>query len=213
MIILAIDLTSAFGSLAIRVDGSTAANLTLQSPDGFAHLIYPAIENLLSEAGLPLSAVDCFASASGPGAFTGVRVGLAAVKGLAFALRKPAAGISNLRALSTFGTTRRQRAVVLDARRGDIFGAVYDERTQLIVPETVAKLPLWLESLPEGEYEFIAGPGVPGTETFTQASPYLAEAVAICADRDGEGGKLSVPALLDANYVRRSDAELFWSDK
>jgi tRNA threonylcarbamoyladenosine biosynthesis protein TsaB len=209
--ILGIDLTSEFGSLAVRRNGRTAAALPLHSPDGFAHLIYPAIERVLSDAGIELPQVDCFAGASGPGAFTGVRVGLAAVKGLAFALGKPAAGISNLRALSTFGRTHR-RAVVLDARRGDIFGAVYDEHAQLVIAEAVAKLPVWLESLPEGEYEFIAGSAIAGTEAFLQPSRYLAEAVAICAERDGESGKWVDPAALDANYVRRSDAELFWRD-
>lgn len=207
MIVLAIDLTSAFGSIAVRVDGNTVAKRNLESPDGFAHLVYPAIEQTLLEAGLALPAVDCFASASGPGAFTGVRVGLAAVKGLAFALGKPAAGISNLRALSVFGTADR-RAVLLDARRGEIFGAVYDGETRLILPETVAKLAPWLESLPPADYEFILGSGLAGAGPATLAPPFLAEAVAICAERDGLEGNWSDPAVLDANYVRRSDAEL-----
>lgn len=213
MTILAIDLTSAFGSLAVRVNGKIAATLSLQSPDGFGHLVYPAIERVLVEAGVELEAVDCFAGASGPGAFTGVRVGLAAVKGLAFALGKPAAGVSNLRALSTFGKGLR-RGVVLDARRGDVFGAVYDEQARLLIPETVSSLPVWLASLPEGDYEFIAGAGtaVPGSEAFVQGAPYLAEAVAICAEIDGQNDAWSDPAALDANYVRRSDAELFWKD-
>jgi tRNA threonylcarbamoyladenosine biosynthesis protein TsaB len=211
VILLAIDLTSEYGSVAVRVDEGTAATLTLRSTDGFAHLIYPAIESVLADAGIELDSVDCFAGASGPGAFTGVRVGLAAVKGLAFALGKPAAGISNLRALSIFGTARR-RAVVLDARRGDIFGAVYDEHSQLVTAETVTKLPRWLESLPEGDYEFISGSEIAGTEGFLRAPRYLAEAVAICAERDGKDGRWSDPAALDANYVRRSDAELFWKD-
>jgi tRNA threonylcarbamoyladenosine biosynthesis protein TsaB len=209
--ILAIDLTSEFGSLAVRTDGKTAATLNLQSQEGFAHLIYQAIEEVLVRTGLGLEAVDCFASASGPGAFTGVRVGLSAVKGLAFALGKPAAGISNLRALSIFGTSQF-RAVVLDARRGDVFGAVYNDRAELVIPETVTKFPLWLHGLPKGDYEFIVGPNVAGAETFRKAPEYLAEAVAICAERDGINGAWSDPAALDANYVRRSDAELFWKD-
>lgn len=208
MIILALDLTSAYGSIAVRADGNTLASRNLESPDGFAHLIYPAIEDTLHSAGIELEAVDCFASASGPGGFTGVRVGLAAVKGLAFALGKPAAGISNLRALSVFGT-KEKRAVVLDARRGDVFGAVYDHQARLVVPETVTKLSLWRDRLPEGDYEFIAGPGVTGLETFTPTPLFLAEAVAVCAELDG---KWSDPAVLDANYVRRPDAELFWKE-
>jgi tRNA threonylcarbamoyladenosine biosynthesis protein TsaB len=211
VIILAIDLTSQFGSIAIRADGKTVGSRNLESPDGFAHLIYPAIEETLREAGVVLEEVDCFAGASGPGAFTGIRVGLAAVKGLAFALGKPAAGISNLRALSLLGQTAR-RAVLLDARRGDVYGAVYDDEARPVVPETVTKLSTWLASLPEGEYEYIAGAGVTGLRTFTPAPRFLAETVARCAERDGREGKWSDPAALDANYVRRSDAELFWKE-
>lgn len=211
MIILAMDLTSAFGSLAVRVDGQTAATLALESADGFAHLIYPAIRNILAQAEVALENVDCFAGASGPGAFTGVRVGLAATKGLAFALGKPVAGISNLRALSICGAGAR-RAVVLDARRGDIFGAVYDGEARLVIPETVTRFPLWMDGLPEAEYDFITGSDLPGTEGFVRAPRHLAEAVAICAERDGAEGKWQDPAALDANYVRRSDAEMFWKE-
>jgi tRNA threonylcarbamoyladenosine biosynthesis protein TsaB len=100
----------------------------------------------------------------------------------------------------------------LDARRGDIFGAVYDEHAQVVVAETVTKLPAWLQSLPEGDYEFVAGSAIAGTEAFLQPSRPLAEAVAICAERDGKISKWADPAALDANYVRRSDAELFWKD-
>lgn len=212
MILLAIDLTSAFGSLAVRVNGRTAASHTLQSTDGFGHLIFAAIERVLADAAVKLESVDCFAGASGPGAFTGVRVGLAAVKGLAFGLGKPAAGVSNLRALSTFGTTHRKRAVVLDARRGDVFAGVYDAATRLVVPETVGKLSLWLEGLQGDDYEFIAAAGVAGAELYLQAPRDLAEAVAVCAEMDGKDGRWSGPAALDANYVRRSDAEMFWAE-
>jgi tRNA threonylcarbamoyladenosine biosynthesis protein TsaB len=125
MTILALDTTSEFGSLAVRSEGRTIAELTLQSHEGFAHLIFPAIENVLTQAGVGLEEIDCFAAASGPGSFTGVRVGLSAVKGLAEASGKKAIGVSNLRALATFGNLPL-RAVVLDARRGEVYAAVYN---------------------------------------------------------------------------------------
>src|SRR6185312_7873534 len=103
-------------SLALRRDGVTLAQLTLNSLDGYAHLIFQAITRLLSDARVQLHEIDCFAAASGPGSFTGVRVGLAAVKGLAAALGKPAVGISNLRALASFGNLQP----VIDARRGEV---------------------------------------------------------------------------------------------
>jgi len=212
--ILALDTTSPSGSLTIRSNGVTVAELTLHSSDGFAHIIFPAIDQVLSQAGVRLAEIDGFAAASGPGSFTGLRVGLSAVKGLAESMGKPAAGISNLRALASFGNLPL-RAVVLDARRGDVFAAVYDDHLQAVIPETVLKLSDWLETLHEPVYQFISPSALPALEgtrfaemPFLEAPQSLAAAVAHCAETD----VWLDPAALDANYVRRSDAELFWKE-
>ena len=189
--------------MAIRSNGAVVAELTLESPDGFAHILFSAIEQLLQRAEMSLADVGCFAAASGPGGFTGVRVGLAAVKGLTEALGKRAAGISNLRALACFGRAER-RAVVIDARRGEVYGAVYDSALNVVVPETVQPLNSWLESLPVRDYEFICSDD--------GKLPALASAIALCAEIDWRSGSEQDPAALEANYVRRSDAELFWKD-
>jgi tRNA threonylcarbamoyladenosine biosynthesis protein TsaB len=213
--ILALDTTSEFGSLAVQSEGRTIAELTLHSRAGLAHLIFPAIEEVLSQAGVRLEEIDCFAAASGPGSFTGVRVGLSAVKGLAEALGKAALGISNLRALASFGTLPL-RAVFLDARRGEVYAAVYNSDLELAAEEVVLKLSDWLATLDQPSYQFISG-SVPadalqGTRfagmLFTEAPKSLAAAIAVCAEKD----RGLDPAALDANYVRRSDAELFWRD-
>lgn len=221
MNILALDTTSEFGSFAVRANGRLLAETSLRSSEGFSHLIFPAVEAVLSQAGTQLEQIDCFAAASGPGSFTGVRVGLSAVKGLAEALGKSAAGISNLRAMSWFGYSER-RAVMLDARRGEIFAAVYDANLQLLSPERVIKLSSWLDTLTLPLYEFVSfadssfRSALAGTRfasmPFTEAPRNLASAIARCAELDGRKGKWQDPAALDANYVRRSDAELFWKD-
>ncbi len=213
MTILALDTTSEFGSLALRHDGETAAELSLHSPEGFAHLIFPAVGEVLSRAGVRLEEIDCFAAASGPGSFTGVRVGLSAVKGLAEATGKLAVGISNLRALASFGNARL-RAVVLDARRGQVYAAVYNADLEPVMPETVLELSEWLAMLTEPAYQFISSSLEPhaleGTRfagmPWMEAPKSLASAVAACAEKT----PALDPAALDANYVRRSDAELFW---
>jgi len=214
MIVLALDTSSEFGSLAIRSNGRTISEIALHSPEGFAHRIFAAIENLLSQAAVGLKDIDCFAASSGPGSFTGIRVGLAVVKGLAEATGKPVVGVSNLQALSSFGNSPL-RAVVLDARRGHVYAAVYDPNLQPVVAEAVLKLPAWLESLDAPEYQFISplGPAILGETRFAQM-PFLepprslAAAVAYCA----QGAAWLDPAALDANYVRRADAELFWTE-
>jgi tRNA threonylcarbamoyladenosine biosynthesis protein TsaB len=211
--ILALDTTSEFGSLALRRSKETLAEIHLPSPDGFAHVIFQAIEDILAGAHMRLEDIDCFASASGPGSFTGVRAGLAAVKGLAEALHKPAVGISNLRALSRFGTATL-RAVVLDARRGEVYGAVYDAETREVVPETVSPWATWLTTVPSGAewIGFAGGPCATAGVAFTAAPRWLAAAVAHCAEIDGPANWQD-PVALDANYVRRSDAELFWKER
>ncbi|HTU45695.1 MAG TPA: tRNA (adenosine(37)-N6)-threonylcarbamoyltransferase complex dimerization subunit type 1 TsaB [Bryobacteraceae bacterium] len=215
MTILALDTTSEFGSLAVRTNGQTSAEIALHSPEGFAHLIFPAIDKLLAGAEIALGDIDRFAAASGPGSFTGVRVGLAAVKGLAEAMGKPAVGVSNLRALASF-VNLPLRAVWLDARRGQVYAAVYNSKLKPVVPEAVLEFGVWLESLDAPEYEFIAEAklraSLGGTRfagmPFLEAPRNLASAVAYCAEISPGFD----PAVLDANYVRRSDAELFWKD-
>lgn len=215
MIILALDTTSEFGSLAISSHGQIVAELSLHSLEGFAHLIYPALERLLAQAGVRLAEIDCFAAASGPGSFTGVRVGLSAIKGLADAMGKPALGVSNLRALSSFGNLPL-RAVVLDARRGDVYAAVYNHELEPVVPELVGKLSPWLKTLTEPVYQFISPVALPleGTRfanmPFLETPRSLAAAVARCAETNPDAWL--DPAALDANYVRRSDAEMFWKE-
>jgi tRNA threonylcarbamoyladenosine biosynthesis protein TsaB len=219
--ILALDTTSEFGSLAIRASGQTLAQIEIHSPEGFAHLIFPAIANLLRDAAMSLEQIDCFAAASGPGSFTGVRVGVSAVKGLAEATGKAVLGVSNLRAMSSFGNLAH-RAVVLDARRGEVFTGIYNAQLGIVTPEAVLKFSTWLEDLCLPLYEFIWVPGAPfrsaleGTRfanmAFVEVPRNLAPAVALCAEIDGQSEKWLDPAALDANYVRRSDAELFWKD-
>src|ERR1700733_5270767 len=133
-VILAVDTTYEVGSVALRRAHEKAAELHLHLADVFGLLVIQAIEEVLAKATTHLEAVDCFAAASGPGSFTGVRVGLSAIKGLAEARHKPAVGISNLRALSLFGHAAL-RAIVLDARRGQVYAVVYDSASQIVTPE------------------------------------------------------------------------------
>ena len=216
MIILALDTTSEFGSLALRSNGVTIAEHQVYSREGFAHLIFQAIDRICRESEVRFAEIDCFAAASGPGSFTGVRVGLSAVKGLAEALGKAAVGISNLRALSSFGKLR-VRAVAMDTRRGDVYAAVYDWERRPVIPDSTANFSVWLEALSAPVDEFVfprASAGLQdllratrfATLPVTTAPDYLAAAVAVCAEKDGLQGSWTDPAAVDANYVREFSA-------
>ena len=217
-LILAVDTTHAQGSLALARGEELLEEEALESPTGFAHVIYGHLELLLKRHAVSLAEVDCFAAASGPGAFTGVRVCLACVKGLAEAESKPAVAVSNLAAIATFGTAPL-RSAMIDARRGEAYAAVYDAAGGLVQPETVTSPARWLEALPEG-IELVS-PDFSTLEDAIAASRHrhalrnaapaaLAGAIVRIAWSRWRAGEASDPALLDANYVRRSDAELLW---
>jgi tRNA threonylcarbamoyladenosine biosynthesis protein TsaB len=216
--ILAVDTTAEFGSLALVEGGIVVDEVLVHSPEGFGHVLFGQIERMLERHGWTLGEIDCFAAAAGPGSFTGVRVGLAAVKGLAEALSKPVVAVSNLQALGSFGT-RALRATVLDARRGEIYGAVYDAGLRVVVEERVSPFGAWLEHLPEGGLEFVATnfapfmPAVAGTRFARVPVIEAPRALAGAIGRIAAGSEGSDPAAVDANYVRRSDAELLWKDR
>jgi tRNA threonylcarbamoyladenosine biosynthesis protein TsaB len=216
-VILSVDTTSEFGSLALTEGDRVVEELPLHSPEGFGHILFQRIEQLLARHDVNVNQMDCFAAASGPGSFTGVRVGLAAVKGLAEATGKLVVAVSNLRALAFFGTAPL-RATVLDARRGEVYGAVFDDRLQMVAPETVMKFPAWLETLPSNDVEFIATDFSPFRSHVDPSIPVLtaprslAAAIGRIAGDEFRTGAARDPAEIDANYVRRSDAELFWKE-
>lgn len=198
--VLAIDTTSDSASIALAEEGRVLEEVAIHSPDGYAHVIFPEIERLLARHKLKITDIEGFAAAAGPGSFTGVRVGLTAAKGLAEATARRVIAVSNLQALASFGT-RALRGPVIDARRGDIFGAVYDAELRLVSPEVVMKFDDWLQALP------------PDVEVMKDAPKLLAGAIARIAAARFQAGLGQDPAEIDANYVRRSDAELLWRDE
>lgn len=215
--ILSIDTTSEFGSVALTEGERTIAECLLHSSDGFGHVLYAHLEQLLAEQAAQLDDMECFAAASGPGSFTGVRVGLTAVKGLAEVTGKRVAPVSNLRALAAFGSAPL-RAVALDARRGEVYAAVYNDRLELVMPEAVLKYEIWPETLPPSGFELISPDFspfqafVPSGIPMVVAPRALAGVIGRIAAAELRCGRACDPAEVDANYVRRSDAELFWKE-
>lgn len=210
MRVLALDTTSENGSIALWEGNHLVEEVAVVAPDGFAQLLFPAIEKLLQHAAWTLPQIDLFAAASGPGSFTGVRVGLAAIKGLAEAAGRPAQAISNLRAIAGLGTGFL-RMPLINARRGEVYAGLYGSDTRLVEPERVGPLDSLLSGRPP-QAELIAReswPELAAQEAVVQIDGRpLASLVARLAIRDGGVD----PAALDANYVRRSDADGRWHD-
>jgi tRNA threonylcarbamoyladenosine biosynthesis protein TsaB len=128
-VVLAIDTAQEQCAVALRVAGRTAATRTLPEPKGHAEALLPLVAAVLAEAGMAYANLQLLAATTGPGVFTGVRVGLAAVRGLRLALGIPALGIGTLAA--TAATARARGAigpivVVNDARRGEVYVQSFD---------------------------------------------------------------------------------------
>jgi tRNA threonylcarbamoyladenosine biosynthesis protein TsaB len=219
--ILALDTTTEFGSIALVECGAVVWETPLHSSEGFGHILFDRIATILESAGWELDQIECFAAARGPGSFTGVRVGLAAVKGLAEALGRGVVGVSNLEAIAWHGTAPL-RAAIADARRGQVYGAVYDAKLELVSPEVVTAFPEWLAALPSGEIQLLSTnpaafrPALAGTrfekDGIREVPRALAGAIGRIAEQRFLAGMGADPAALDASYVRRSDAELFWRE-
>ena len=220
--ILSLDTTHEFGSIALLGGPHVIEEVLLHSPDGFGHVLFEHLARLLDRHGRRVGEMACFAAAAGPGSFTGVRVGLACVKGLAEAVGRKVVAVSNLEALARFGSAG-QRAVVLDARRGEIYGAVYGAGGEVLRGPVVTRFPAWLETLPPGEIEFLSTDLAPfraaientrfANSRITPAPRALAAVIGRIAHERFLAGRARDPAEIDADYVRRSDAELLWKDR
>jgi tRNA threonylcarbamoyladenosine biosynthesis protein TsaB len=124
--VLAIDTTTVRASVALVTDGELDAEARVRSTDGHSRWLMEAVRFVLDVRGLKAAAVDLFAVTLGPGSFTGVRVGLSTVQGLALATGRPCAGVCSLDVVASLGAAKGQTVVALvDAFRDEVFAGVY----------------------------------------------------------------------------------------
>jgi tRNA threonylcarbamoyladenosine biosynthesis protein TsaB len=215
LLTLAVETTASFGSIALADENGVREEVLLHAPQGFSQILFGEIEGLLARQGVGLSEIELFAGASGPGSFTGVRVGLSAIKGFAEVFGKRVVAVSNLEALAEFGTSDAH-ACLIDARRGEVYAALYDGAGRQIIPEIVVPFQKFLTLLPDGEIEWLSQdlelflPALAATAVPVPRA--VAGAVASIAMRRAAENRSADPAAIEANYVRRSDAELLYRE-
>ena len=130
--VAAFDASTWWGGVAlVESDGESGCNLIaewgLHVTDSHAAHLLQGLEHLLQQAGWERGTLDAFAAARGPGAFTGVRVALGTVRGLALAAGRACVGVDTLQALAeASGPAEADRVPLLDAGRGEVYGARYD---------------------------------------------------------------------------------------
>ena len=126
MKILSVDSSAIVASAALSEDGRLLAEYTLNNKNTHSETLLPMIESLLSFFSMETADIDLFAVSIGPGSFTGVRIGTATVKGLAFASNKPCVGVSTLEAIAY--NLRFHKGIVcpvMNARRSQVYTAVF----------------------------------------------------------------------------------------
>ncbi len=126
MKVLAIDTATNVASVAVTENGKLIGEYTINNKKKHSQLIMVLIEKLLSDLSLSVSDIDLFAVANGPGSFTGLRIGVAAMKALAHSMSKPIVGVSTLEALA-YSVPWCEHIIIpiMDARRDNVFTASY----------------------------------------------------------------------------------------
>jgi tRNA threonylcarbamoyladenosine biosynthesis protein TsaB len=234
MLVLALDTTTRAGSVALGRDGDVVEAFVGDHLRPHAERLPLDIIRLLHRHGVTPSDVDVFAVAIGPGSFTGLRIGIAAIQGLAFASSRPVVGVSALEALAYAvlgggpAWPLPRVGVWMDAQRDEVFSAVY-ERVESDGPahlRTVDEpavgepggIALRWHALAAGSWFPVAGDGavryrkvlegVAGPAVRVIDPPPLAPSIAALAEARARVGETIPPHAIRPLYVRRPDAEL-----
>lgn len=228
MIILGIDTSGRDGSLALcSGDASSFEVLDFAPLAGgmYSAQLVPQLASALERCNLTNADIELFAVASGPGSFTGLRVGLSAVKALAEVLKKPVVALTVLEAIAVSalrakqGEAPKRVIAALDAQRNEVFAGEYEPRGHDVVKITESVVPMvefttWLSarvpvpvtySPDAGVEEKVRASGSPAEKVARPGADVIAR---LGLQRYMEGKTVSVDEL-DAEYIRRSDAEIF----
>lgn len=216
--LLAIDTSGKQGSIALAQsgDGDDVEIIEIAPLVGgtFSAELIPQISDLLSSNGHTKNDIGAFAVASGPGSFTGLRIGLAAVKALAEVLGKPIAAVSLLEACVFASGAQGKVIAALDAGRSDVYVGQYEippvsgqvpREHILTLREFLAQAKGWTVVTPDSVLAEAAGAA--GVSVLS-LPPISAVAVAQLGWRKIQSGETVTPEQLEANYIRRTDAEM-----
>jgi len=222
MLILGIDTSGKNGGVTLVEADAQNFRLLGSGPIAggtFSAQLVPTVAALLSKNGFSIRAVDGFAVASGPGSFTGLRVGLSAVKGLVEVVQKPIVTVSLLEALASSSLVNGTVVAALDAGRAEVFYGLYKVADGIaeLASERLLSRQEFLQQVQQEEVASVVTSDVALAEAVSAigAKAELVErpdstvVARIGARKLLAGEKVAVEAL-DANYLRRSDAEIFF---
>ena len=220
MNILAVDTAGKTAGVALLQDGRLLYEVYLDGGLTHSETLLPLIDTCLKLCGLTCAGIDLFGVNAGPGSFTGLRIGLAAVKGLAFPRHTPCAPVSTLEALAAGLVGQGTVLCALDARRGQVYCAAFDLETHARLLEDDARAAASLADFVKSCKKplFFVGDGAylcyniySEAEGVLPVPPALrggrAAGVALTAQRMAEAGQTVSPEALLPDYHRLSQAE------
>jgi tRNA threonylcarbamoyladenosine biosynthesis protein TsaB len=225
VLVLSLDTTTKTASCAVARDGVVLNEERIDPSRQLALQLPGALRDILDLSAIALEELDAFAVATGPGSFTGLRIGIATMQGLAFGQDRPLIGISGLMALRAVASPAflgSRIATWVDAWRGDVYAGLFEDGRQVGEP-VVAKPEALLEELqPRGFANDVLFIG-DGAEAYRDlivsrlghaarladpTVPLLAAVVAMLATIEYKNGYRPPPHAIRPLYVRRPDAEL-----
>jgi tRNA threonylcarbamoyladenosine biosynthesis protein TsaB len=217
MLVLGLDTTTSSASCALGRDGRVVCEEVSEAPNAHAEHLPGDLIALLDRAGIALAQIDAFAVATGPGSFTGLRIGIATMQGLAFAEQKPLVGVSAFDALARIAGRGRLVATWVDAWRGEVFAALYEDGREVEAP-VVARPEVLIQALGRRPTLFIGDGALVHAETIRAMlgdvariadppTPPLAGMMTLMAAAEVSEGDHS-PHAIRPLYIRRTDAEL-----
>lgn len=224
MIVLAVDTSGKNGSLAVmcaypeigKAGSSEPEILDLVPLEGgtFSAQLVPQIFALLTKQGLVKGDIGGFAVVSGPGSFTGLRVGLAAIKAFAEILHKPIAAVSRLEAVARSTSFQGRVVSAIDAGRGEMYVGEYElgSRSGLLKERLIAKEEFFEEYRGQKIVVFdlvLADAARSHAIHVEQVPEPRADVIARLGWEKIQLGEITPADELEANYIRRSDAEIF----
>ena len=227
MKIFAVDTSSAVASAAITEDDRLICEFTLNNGLTHSQTLMPMVREVFEKSGLTPEDIDLFAVCEGPGSFTGLRIGITAVKGLAHAVNKPVAGVGTLEAMCyNLPFCPYIISPVMDARRGEVYNGFYrfrDGNLEEICPPRAVPLPSCLAEIREmGEKAVFLGDAVPVFREEIKAelqdlalfAPQGANAQrAASVAEAAKFKKLQKYGELVPKYLRKSQAEREYDEK
>ena len=230
MSILAIDTASSVSSVAVASEGKLQAEVTVEAGRTHSETLLSHIEGALSFAGVERSALTGVAVSIGPGSFTGLRIGLATVKAIAYGLGIPLVGVSTLAALALAVPVPDVHTLALmDAQKGNAYAGLYEWRAgnlHEVCPVRVAPLAEAIaEAADRGKPVLLTGElavkkrarlgNLPDNVTLAPAHLLTARAshVAWLGIARLAAGERDDPMTLEPFYIRRSEAEVLWEKR